>query len=206
MLPAVASEWAIVWREWHAGFYPAWLYALIKLSVEVCVLRLLPSILFGAVFYALMGLRRELAAFFLFQLTLALANATAGLYCSAIGTALPAAPGAAALLAVVTMLISTTLSGVRPRAELEARWAPPQQKHIEASMSYDPMASGCSTAPFSMQTAPAGAGAAVTLCAVLCATRPSLPPPPPQRPRAQPLDAPPLAVLAAASLVLLVRV
>lgn len=125
MLPAVASEWAIVWREWHAGFYPAWLYALIKLSVEVCVLRLLPSILFGSIFYALMGLRRELSAFFLFQLTLALANATAGLYCSAIGTALPAAPGAAALLAVVTMLISTTLSGVRHGSH----WGSTRRRH-----------------------------------------------------------------------------
>lgn len=112
MLPAVASEWAIVWREWHSGFYPAWLYTVIKLAFDLCVLRLLPSILFGSVFYALMGLRRELDAFFLFQLTLALANVAAGLYCSAIGTALPGAPGAAALLAIVTMLISTTLSGL----------------------------------------------------------------------------------------------
>ena len=44
MLPAVASEWAIVWREWHAGFYSAWLYAVIKLSFDLLVLRVLPSV------------------------------------------------------------------------------------------------------------------------------------------------------------------
>lgn len=127
MLPAVASEWAIVWREWHSGFYPAWLYTVIKLAFDLCVLRLLPSILFGSVFYALMGLRRELDAFFLFQLTLALANVAAGLYCSAIGTALPGAPGAAALLAIVTMLISTTLSGAH---DLGMGTRPPVESNV----------------------------------------------------------------------------
>jgi hypothetical protein len=70
MLPAVASEWSIVWREWHAGYYSAWLYATIKLSCDLLVLRVLPSVLFGAVFYALVGLRAELPAFLLFQTTL----------------------------------------------------------------------------------------------------------------------------------------
>jgi len=112
MLPAVASEWCIVWREWHAGFYSAWLYSTIKLSFDLLVLRVLPSVLFGAVFYALVGLRPELPTFLLFQITLVLANCVSGLYCSAIGAAFPQSPGAACLLGVVTMLVSITLSGL----------------------------------------------------------------------------------------------
>ncbi len=42
-------------------------YALIKLSFDLVVLRVLPSLLFGAVFYTMVGLKLDLSAFLLFQ-------------------------------------------------------------------------------------------------------------------------------------------
>jgi hypothetical protein len=49
--------------------------------------------------------------FFYFEASVALANANAGLLCSAVGVALHASPGPATLLAVVLLLIGTLLAG-----------------------------------------------------------------------------------------------
>jgi len=111
MLPTIAAEWAIFVREWHAGYYPAWTFVLVRLGVELLLLRVLPSLACGTVAYLMMGWRRELAPLACYLLTLALSNAMSGCYCAAIGVALQAQPGTAVLVAAVTMLLSTLLAG-----------------------------------------------------------------------------------------------
>ena len=110
MLPTVAAEWAIFAREWHAGYYPAWTFVLVRLGVELLLLRVLPSLAYGTVAYVVMGWRRELGPLACYLLTLALSNAVSGCYCAAIGVALQAQPGTALLVAAVTMLLSTLLA------------------------------------------------------------------------------------------------
>ena len=111
MLPTIAAEWAIFVREWHAGYYPAWTFVLVRLGVELLLLRVLPSLACGTVAYLMMGWRRELAPLACYLLTLALSNAVSGCYCAAIGVALQAQSGTAVLVAAVTMLLSTLLAG-----------------------------------------------------------------------------------------------
>ena len=66
-------------------------------------------------------------AFLLFELPVALANLNAGLLCSAIGLALHRSPGAATLLAAVTMLLTVLWGGLQMNIDcLHAvlRWVP----------------------------------------------------------------------------------
>lgn len=58
-LGVVAAEWRLFWREWHAGLVDAWAYVLVKNAVELLLLRVLPSLVLGAIVYIMMGLRPE---------------------------------------------------------------------------------------------------------------------------------------------------
>ncbi len=113
MLASVAQDWALFWREFHAGLYPAAVHVTVKLSLDLLLLRVLPALVFGAIAYSMMGLRREASSFLLFELSVALANLNAGLLCSAIGLALHRNPGAATLLAAVLMLLTLLPAGLQ---------------------------------------------------------------------------------------------
>jgi len=110
-LGAVSAEWRLFWREWHAGAVDAWGHVLVRASLELLLLRVLPSLVLGAIVYLMMGLRPEVAPFLYFEASIALANANAGLLCSAVGVLLHDSPGPATLLAVVLLLLGTLLAG-----------------------------------------------------------------------------------------------
>ena len=127
MLSAVAEDWRLFWREYHAGLYRAEVHVTVKLALDLLLVRVLPALVFGAVVYLLAGLRREAPAFLLFELIVALANLNAGLLCSAIGLALHRSPGAATLLAVVVMLLTVIWGSLQVSTDcLHAvlRWVP----------------------------------------------------------------------------------
>ena len=69
MLGAIADDWKIFWREWHAGYFGTWQYVCVKLGLELLLLRVIPSLVFGAIFYQMMGLRSDAGIFLQFELT-----------------------------------------------------------------------------------------------------------------------------------------
>ena len=113
MLSSVAEDWALFWREYHAGLYGAATHVSVKLCLDLLLVRVLPALTFGAIAYATVGLRRETGAFLLFELAVGLANLNAGLLCSAVGLALHHSPAAATLLAVVVMLFTLLFAGLQ---------------------------------------------------------------------------------------------
>jgi len=127
MLSAVAEDWRLFWREYHAGLYRAEVHVAVKLALDLLLVRVLPALVFGAVVYLMAGLRREAPAFLLFELTVALANLNAGLLCSAIGLALHRSPGAATLLAAVLMLLTVVWGSLQANVDClhaTVRWIP----------------------------------------------------------------------------------
>ena len=59
MLSAVAEDWRLFWREYHAGLYRAEVHVTVKLALDLLLVRVLPALVFGAVVYLMTGLRRE---------------------------------------------------------------------------------------------------------------------------------------------------
>lgn len=82
-----------------------------RLLIELTLLRVLPAVAFGGVFYSMMGLRREPAAFASFLVAAALASADSALLCAAIFACAPRQAGAAALVATMALLVCLLLSG-----------------------------------------------------------------------------------------------
>ena len=62
MLSSVAEDWALFWREYHAGLYGAATHVSVKLCLDLLLVRVLPALTFGAIAYATIGLRREAGA------------------------------------------------------------------------------------------------------------------------------------------------
>jgi len=108
---SVTREWPLLWAEYHQGLYGAVTYTVTRLLLELTLLRVLPAIAFSAIFYPMMGLKRELAAFTRFLFAAALASADSALLCAAISACAPRKPGATALVATVALLICLLVNG-----------------------------------------------------------------------------------------------
>jgi len=107
----VTREWPLLWAEYHQGLYGAVAYAVTRLLLELTLLRVLPAVAFGAIFYPMMGLRKEVAPFMRFLFASALASADSALLCTAIAACAPTKAGATALVATIALLICVLLNG-----------------------------------------------------------------------------------------------
>lgn len=107
----LTREWSLLWVERHAGLYHLLPYCLTRLAIELLLLRVLPAVAFGGVFYAMMGLKADAAAFAQFELAAALASVDAALLCAAVAACAPHRPGATSLVATVLLLVCLLLSG-----------------------------------------------------------------------------------------------
>ena len=107
----VTREWPLLWAEYHQGLYGAITYTVTRLVLELTLLRVLPSLAFSGIFYAMMGLKREIVPFVRFLLAAALASADSALLCTAIAACFPRQPGAASLIATVALLFCILVAG-----------------------------------------------------------------------------------------------
>ena len=107
----VTREWPLLWAEYHQGLYGAIPYAVTRLLLELTLLRVLPAVAFSGIFYAMMGLTREILPFARFLLAAALASADSALLCAAIAALMPTQPGAASLVATVVLLGCLLVAG-----------------------------------------------------------------------------------------------
>ena len=60
---AVGGEWLLFWREWHAGSLGVWGHVLVRASLELLLLRVLPGLVLGAIVYLMMGLKPEVRVY-----------------------------------------------------------------------------------------------------------------------------------------------
>jgi len=123
----VTREWPLLWAEYHQGLYSAITYAITRLVLELFLLRVLPAIAYGGVFYSMMGLRRETGPFVRFLFGSALASADSALLCTAVSAFAPRHTGAAMLVSTVLMLGCLLLSGLNLNLDAlpaGARWLP----------------------------------------------------------------------------------
>ena len=107
----VTREWPLLWAEYHSGLYGTITYTVTRLLLELMLLRVLPAIAFSGIFYAMMGLKRELLPFLRFLLAAALASADSALLCAAIAACAPRQPGAASLVSTVALLACLLVAG-----------------------------------------------------------------------------------------------
>ena len=123
----VTREWPLLWAEYHQGLYSAITYAITRLVLELFLLRVLPAIAYGGVFYSMMGLRRETGPFVRFLFGSALASADSALLCTAVSAFAPRHTGAAMLVSTVLMLGCLLLSGLNLNLDAlpeGVRWLP----------------------------------------------------------------------------------
>ena len=107
----VTREWPLLWLEHRGGAYAALPYVVSRLLLELLLLRALPAVAFGGVFYAFAGLRAEGPALATFLGAAALASCDAALLCSAVAACAPRQPGASALVSSVLLLVCLLFSG-----------------------------------------------------------------------------------------------
>uniref|UniRef100_A0A7S2GR72 ABC transporter domain-containing protein n=1 Tax=Haptolina brevifila TaxID=156173 RepID=A0A7S2GR72_9EUKA len=107
----LTREWALFWSEHHAGFYTVSAYTVTRLLIELFMLRVLPSVAFAGIVYALMGLRTTSAALVNFLFVSALASVDSALLCSMVAVLFPRSPGAATVVSTVLVLICIMFGG-----------------------------------------------------------------------------------------------
>ena len=107
----VTREWPLLWSEYSQGLYGAVTYSLTRLMLEMVVLRVLPCVAFGGLFYGLAGLRRSFTALSRFLISTALASADAALIAAAIAACAPRATGATALVSTMVLLVFLLFNG-----------------------------------------------------------------------------------------------
>ena len=117
----LTREWALVWEEHHAGLYSIVPYCASRLLLELAVLRVLPALGCGALFYVLMGLRADFYFLCRFLVASAMASVDAALICCCVAACAPRHPAAATLVSTLILLVSLLLSGI----QLNLASAPP---------------------------------------------------------------------------------